>query len=334
MKRNASVVLFLLLSWTAWGQVETVYMAVLSTTGALYDQEDIPRFGLFVSTDRGERWEHRGWRDYIRTFYVEEAREGVLWSACGNGILRSSDQGRSWKVTTGWEVTEVLKVHAAEDDPRVVFAATAYGVWRTTDGGESWIRSSSGIEPPFVTDVCIDRDDWHHVLAATETGVYRTEDGGEHWVPTGRVGEAVRVVVQDLHNGRQFWAGTEEHGVMVSTDGGRSWAERSGGLADSTVYAIALHPAQEGWIYAGTFAGGVCVSTNGGREWKQSSTGLTDLQVHALVLFPSDPMVLLAGTLNDGVFRSTDGGASWSYVAHDSSQVWGLSVRSSFPMRR
>lgn len=323
-----SVLLMALLAGVAPAQNETIYMTVLATIGPRYDVDGKPRAGLFVSTDRGNTWQLRGWRDYIRTFYTEEGSDGVIWSACGNGVLRSTDGGDAWKVTTGWEVTEVLKVKAAEENPSVVFASTAYGIFGSTDGGETWEKKVSGMRRPFSGDVCIDRTNWRRVIAATEEGVYLSEDGGDHWTAVGLAGKGVRVVVQDPHDEKRFWLGTEEDGVFRSTDGGRHWEQRSTGLGDLTVYTIALHPTQEDVLYVGTFGGGVYMSADGGAHWEQRSRGLTDLQVHALVVLPSDPRVLLAGTLNDGLFRSTDGGAMWKYIIQKSSQVWGLSLRS------
>jgi photosystem II stability/assembly factor-like uncharacterized protein len=93
------------------------------------------------------------------------------------------------------------------------------------------------------------------------------------------------------------------------------------------VYAIALHPEKEGWIYIGTWGGGVYVSTDNGAQWEQKSRGLTDPDVHSILVLPSDPRVVFAGTLNRGLFRSIDGGETWQYQCQDDSQIWGLSVR-------
>jgi len=322
-----SLLVLALLGGVAPAQNETIYMAVLATIGPRYDADGEPRAGLFVSTDRGESWQLRGWRDYIRTFYTEEGSDGVIWSACGNGVLRSTDRGATWRVTTGWEVTEVLKVKAAEGDPSVVFASTAYGLFRSIDGGETWEKKANGMRRPYSGDVCVDRTDWRRVLAATEEGVYQSDDGGDSWTAVGLAGKGVRVVVQDPHDPGRFWLGTEEDGVFLSTDGGKTWEQRSEGLGDMTVYTIALHPEDENLVYAGTFGGGVYMSKDGGTRWEERSEGLTDPQVHALIVIPSDPRMLFAGTLNDGLFRSTDGGETWHYVIQKSSQVWGLSVR-------
>ncbi len=322
-----SVVLLAVLVDLAVAQREVVYMAVLSSFHSRDKGDTTPSAGLFVSTDKGMTWQHRGWRDYIRNFYSEEGSDGTVWSACGNGVLRSTDAGKTWRITTGWEVTEVLKVKAAETEPLIVFASTAYGIIRSTDKGASWEKKSQGIRRPYSGDICIDRTDPHHVLAATEEGVYLSEDCGEHWTEVGLHGKGVRVLVQDPHDAQQFWLGTEEAGVFCSHDGGRYWEQRSAGLDFRTVYTIAVHPMKPNWIYAGTYGGGVYLSTDSGAHWEKRSRGLTDLQVHAVLVLPSDPRVVLAGTLNKGLFRSTDGGQTWQFNSHDDSQVWGLSVR-------
>jgi photosystem II stability/assembly factor-like uncharacterized protein len=308
-------------------QSERVYMAVLSSFQPRVKSDTIPVAGLFVSTDKGVSWQHLGWREYIRTFYSEEGNDGTIWSACGNGVLRSIDAGKTWRVTTGWEVAEVLKVKAAETNPSVVFASTAYGIFRSTDKGGSWEKKVTGLLRPFSGDICIDRTNARHVVAATEEGVYLSEDCGDNWMAAKLSAKGVRVVIQDPHDAKRFWLGTEEDGVFFSTDGGRQWQQRSTELEHRTVYTIAVDLQKQDWIYVGTYGGGVYLSTDGGGRWVQRSRGLTDLQVHSIVLIPSDPRVILAGTLNKGLFRSTDRGETWLHNSHDDSQVWGLSVR-------
>ena len=323
-----AIVLLALLSEGAVAQREVVYMTVLSSFGPRAKGDNTPAAGLFVSTDQGHTWQHRGWRDYIRNFYSEEGSDGTIWSACGNGVLRSTDAGTTWRITTDWKVTEALKVKAAETEPSVVFASTAYGIFRSTDKGASWEKKVLGMQRPYSGDVCIDRANPRHVLAASEEGIYQSNDGGEHWVAADLAVKGVRVVVQDSHNVKRFWLGTEGGGVFCSRDGGQQWEQRSTGLDCKTVYTIAVHPKKQDWLYAGTHGGGVYLSTDGGGHWEKHSLGLSDLQVHAIVVLPSDPRVVLAGTLNKGLFRSTDAGETWQPNSHDNSQVWGLSVRS------
>ena len=104
-KRGVALLLILIRAClqSAMCQRESICMAVLSSLRTSPNPSEDPRPGLFINTDRGLRWQHSGWRESIRTFYSEEGNDGTIWSACGNGVLRSTDNGAHWKVTTGWE---------------------------------------------------------------------------------------------------------------------------------------------------------------------------------------------------------------------------------------
>ena len=308
-------------------QEETLYMSVLNSRRHRLAVSDNPMVGLFASTDGGKNWAHQGWKEYIRTFYTEAGSDGVVWSACGNGVLRSTDHGATWRITTGWEVTEVLKVKVRPENPRSVAAATAYGVITTTDAGETWRTQSTGMKRRFAADVVWVRGAKGILLAATEEGVYRSADGGASWRPSGLPGKGVRVITDVPGRTGIFWVGTEEDGVFLSTDGGASWHARSAGLAHRTVYAIAVDPADPRTLYAGTFGGGVYKSTDTGQSWSRRASGLTNTDVHSLAILPSHPSSVFAGTLNGGLFLSADGGMTWQFNSQEDAQVWGLSVR-------
>ena len=323
------MLLFLLvgLRTPASGQGETIYASVLNSREHQWGRADNPVTGLFVSTDAGMSWMHRGWKEYIRTFYAEQGPDATIWEACGNGVLRSTDGGVMWRVTTGWEVTEVLKVKVDPVDPLTVFASTAYGIIKSTNGGERWSSLPDGFHSRFTADVCINRRERNHILAATEEGIYASNDGGAHWALSGLPGKGIRVIVQDLHEDGTFWVGTEEDGLFCSTDRGREWHQKNEGLRHRTIYCVALDPKNPAILFAGTHGGGVYRTDNGGKTWGQKINGLSNLDIHSLAVLKSDSGVIFAGTLNDGLFKSTDGGNTWVFNSQKGAQVWGLSVR-------
>jgi photosystem II stability/assembly factor-like uncharacterized protein len=307
-------------------QTQLLYMAVLNSRAHQWSRNDNPAIGLFVSSDQGATWEHRGWREYIRTFHAVEGKDGTLWLACGNGVLRSTDAGGSWRVTTGWEVTEVLRIAVDPGRPKNVYAATAYGLIASTDRGATWEFRTNGLRRTFTADVCVDRRKGDHLLIATETGVFVSKDAGKHWRPTTLTQKDIRTIVQDPHAAATYWAGTEDDGVWLSTDGGESWSPRNQGLGQKTVYTIVLDKAEPGFMMLGTHGSGVYISSDHGTSWHQRVNGLTNLDVHSVAVVHGTPTKLFAGTLNDGLFESIDGGVHWTFNSQHDAQVWGLSV--------
>lgn len=309
-----------------FGQAQTLYMSVLNSRAHQWNRADNPIIGLFASTDRGVTWEHRGWREYIRTFHSVAGADGTLWSACGNGVLRSRDGGVSWKVTTGWEVTEVLRIAVDPQRPERVFAATAYGPIASCDGGDTWEFRRNGLIRRFAGDICIDRTRGAHLLLASESGVFVSTDEGHHWQATSLQGKDIRTIVQDPLVDSTFWAGTESDGIWSSTDGGRTWLPASTGLAHHTVYTIEIDARAPGLMFAGTHGGGVYRSTDHGAHWEQRIDGLTNLDVHSMAILHAGPSLVFAGTLNGGLFQSTNQGATWTFNSQPEAQVWGLST--------
>ena len=305
---------------------ETIYMSVLSSRRHAWGRNDNPVIGLFVSTDAGRSWLHKGWREYIRMFYTEAGGDGTLWSACGNGVLRSTDRGSSWRITTGWEVTEVLKLAVDPRRPSRVAAATAYGPVLTTDSGERWTFIREGLPGRFTSDISIDPATGT-LLVATERGIFRRAAGDSLWHPTSLTGKDIRVLTRHPSRPGVYLAGTEDDGVWRSTDGGVTWNATHAGLHHPTVYAIAFAPGSRGTIYLGTHGGGVYRSDDDGETWKQKSSGLSPLDCHSIVVLPSRPSTVFAVTLNRVIFESRDAGETWLYNLQPYAQVWGLTVK-------
>ena len=306
---------------------ETIYMSVLNSRKHRLGAMDNPTVGLFVSTDAGTTWKHRGWTGYIRNFYTEAGSDGNIWSACGNGVFRSTDHGVSWRITTGWQVTEVLKAKVDPVNPKIVYAATAYGVFRTEDSGETWKEENAGFLKPFVSDIVIDRSNANRILAASEDGVYRSTNAGQRWRLAGLKGKGVRTLTQHPTNDNVFFAGTEDDGFFLTTDGGTTWKQSNAGLMQLTVYSIACDRSNTDVLYIGTHGGGVFRSSDSGKSWHQINQGLENLVVHSVLVLPSNPSIVFAATLNGGLFKSIDRGEHWQFNSQKEGQAWGLWAR-------
>lgn len=315
--------LFCLFAAQGGWAAETIFMCVPNSRQHRLGQSQNPVIGLFISRDQGKTWQHRGWQESVRLFYAEMGADSILWGAAGNGVMRSADGGHTWKITTDWRVTEVLKVKVRPDLPSTVYAACAYGVFKTTDHGQNWRK----VLDRFSADILIDASEPQTVLAAQEEGISISRDGGDTWQLCGLSGKGIRVLAQSPGVDKSWWAGTEDDGVFVSMDQGHTWQPRNHGLNHSTVYAIAFHPTDAKKIYLGTHEGGVYGSTDGGANWQRLCSGLGNAVVHSLVVLPSNPQVVLAGAINEGLFISRDAGQTWTFAGQAESHIWGLSIR-------
>ena len=119
-----------------------------------------------------------------------------------------------------------------------------------------------------------------------------------------------------------LWVGTDDGNVQVSTDGGRSWNEVSGGaqgLPDGTYVSRVLASADApGTAYVtfdahrdGDFRPYVYRTEEFGAAWTPLHDDLPSGSINVIVQHPDNPAVLFIGTEHH-VFASTDRGASWA----------------------
>ncbi len=307
----------------------TLYVVTRSTEKFRIFGRDNPTVGLFTTNDRGKSWQHWGWH-YTKCFSAAiEPNSGgkVIYLACGNGIQKSDDLGNSWIITSGWEMTECLKVAIDPINTQTVYAATAYGIFKSDDGGRIWKEKNHGLESTFTSSVFVDRFNPRIVYCASEAGLYKSSNGAESWELFGLGGKGIRTILQSVHDINTMFVGTEDDGIFVSTDSGKNWKSINEGLESMTIYCLAQGSSRDRVLYAGTFRGGVYKSVDRGASWQSCNNGLTKLDIHALLVDPNDPKIVYCGTLGGGVFLSEDAGVNWRFIGLETSQVWDFAVQ-------
>jgi len=202
-----------------------------------------------------------------------------------------------------------------------IFAGTAeHGVYRSTDGGKSWVQINNGLTNLKVRSVYVsltfssDRT----VFAGTAGGVFKSIDAGDNWtqVNTGLTNTDVKSIVlsPNFASDKTVFTGTAG-GVYKSTDGGTTWVQVNTGLTNTDVRCLAISPdyALDQSVFAGTYGGGLFKSADGGASWAHVNNGLSNLLINDIAVSPdfSSDKTLFVGTYGDGVFKSTDGCASW-----------------------
>ncbi len=172
--------------------------------------------------------------------------------------------------------------------PTTVYIATAYGVYRTTDGCASWKECNAGLGSTFVPSVIADHQKAGVLYCATEDGAYRSTDRGDSWRRMGLSVGGVRVIVQHPTNPDVLAVGTEDFGIYMTANGGKWWTRCEAGIDHRTFYTIAFDPTGPDTMYAGGYVTGVYKSIDGGKRWRRVNNGLGVLTFHAVAVDPRD----------------------------------------------
>lgn len=197
-----------------------------------------------------------------------------------------------------------------------ILAGTKAGLFRSTDGGESWRRVIGGPADPAIVALAASGSD---IFTSSEGGrLYRSEDGGTTWpevVGWAGLGIGVAIALSPAYadDGTLFIATAD--GPLRSQDRGESWELSTFGLLDVDTLCLAISPdfATDETLWAGTAFGGFFRSRNGGRSWREAGGGLPDAAVQCLA--QAADSTLYAGSESDGVFRSSDGANSWQWAS-------------------
>jgi photosystem II stability/assembly factor-like uncharacterized protein len=325
MTKTLSTILLLCCASFAAAQEPTVYATVISTKLFIVGAPN-PQTGLFFQTPNEDTvWRHTGATN-IRANGVafdRSAGRNIIYIASGNGLHKTTNGGESWKIMTGWEITEVLGVTVDLRNGSNVFISSAYGIYKSTDEGMTWKQVHRG----FVSAVRIDHSNSSHLFSSTEDGVVESTDGGNTWKATNLSVKRIRNMRQHPINANILFAATEDNGIYRSDNAGKSWTKVEAGIDHTTFYTIAFDPSNPNLVYAGGFATGIYRSTDGGRSWKRSFQGLLVDHIHSIVVDPTKSGRVYAATIGDGVYRSDDGGVTWRNVGLRGSQVWRVAIQ-------
>lgn len=276
--------------------------------------------------DGDTTWSHVGWNiPRVSGVSFDPHDADVIFLAAGNGALRTMDGGRSWKITTGWEVTESQDIAVDPHTPEDVYVATAYGVWRTRDRGENWVETTAALPEKYTQVVEVDRSQSGRVLIGTWGGVYVSDDGGESWELTGPDGVPVYDIQQSKTAPAVWVAGTHGRGILLSSDGGRTWRNADAGeVADgSMILGVAIDPFDEANMAAAGWEG-LFLSSDGGRSWEERSAGLPVPETYEVVFDAAEPGRLWVATVERGIYYTDDFATTWHYGGMDGSLVFDM----------
>jgi photosystem II stability/assembly factor-like uncharacterized protein len=281
----------------------------------------------------------------------------------GDGMYRSTDAGKTWKKVGLTDAGQIAHVEVHPQDAELAYAAVVghafganptRGVFRTHDGGRTWVKVLFRNDSTGAIDLAMDpvnprilyaglwqavRRPWEFVSGGAGSGIFKSTDGGDTWTELtrnpglpksviGKVGLAVSPLVHE-----RVWALVEADsgGLFRSDDGGATWTRTSD---DHELR-------QRAWYFTHVFADpgnpdGVYVlntallrSGDGGKAFTTVRAPHGDH--HALWIDPRDPLRMINGN-DGGATISATGGATWSTQNNQpTAQFYHVIATSHFP---
>ena len=334
---------------------------------------------VWKTTNAGTTWKpiFENYGSYsIGCLAVDPSNTDIVWVGSGenvggrhvgfgDGIYKSTNGGGSFK-NVGLPKSEHLsKIIVHPENSDIVYVASQGPLWsaggerglyKTTDGGESWQLILSKGEYTGVTDVVMHpsqpevlyaathqrhRTVWGIVNGGPETGIFKSTDGGKSWnaLTNGLPGEDKGKISLGISTQRPevVYATIElaerKGGFWRSEDAGKSWEKRSDYVSSGTgphyYQEIYMDPHRFDSIYqANVYLG---YSDDGGRTWRSADGRNKHVDNHAVAFHPSDPDFLLVGC-DGGLYRSYDRGKTYDYFPNlPLTQFYKVDVDNDYP---
>lgn len=266
----------------------------------------------------------------------------------GTGVYKSTDGGQSW-VSVGLEDSySIGRIAVDPSNPNVVYVAAVgslrkptpeRGIYKTTDGGVSWMQSLFVADSVGAIDVAVDPVSPSRVFAAmwertrredyikyggALSALYLSTDGGNTWnvvgggFPSnepalGRISLDIARSDPNIIYALTAYASGSSRGLYRSTDGGTTWVLINSTVASSSSYAwfnriCRVHPYNPFIVYCGGLY--MQKSANGGVSF--SYLGESHVDQHAVDFSLSDSNRVVIGN-DGGIDYSTNGGVGWRY---------------------
>ncbi|MGA2261341.1 MAG: hypothetical protein ABSH28_07890, partial [Acidobacteriota bacterium] len=257
--------------------------------------------GIYKSMDAGKTWAFLGLRDVgqIATVRVHPANPEIAYvAACGNpfvpnkerGVYRTTDGGKTWKnVLFVSDTAGAADLEIQPGSPNVIFASMWHGqrkpwtiisgaleggIYKSTDGGDTWTKLSKGLPGELFgrSSIAISASSPKRIYALIEakpgSGLYRSEDAGATWTLINGQGSLITrpfyytTLGVDPNNADVVWVGDE--GWYKSTDGGKTF--RTMPVPHGDNHDVWINPANSQYMIQAN-DGGANVSLDGGRTW-------------------------------------------------------------------
>jgi photosystem II stability/assembly factor-like uncharacterized protein len=312
--------------------------------------------GVWKTVNRGVTWKpifDTQETSTIGDITVAPSNPDVVWvgtgepnnrqsSSWGNGVYKSNDGGKTWKSMGLSDTHHIGRIVIHTENPDIVYVAALGHLWgpnkerglyKSTDGGKTWINTKFIDENTGFVDVAIDPENPETLYAAAYqrrrrgwgfngggpgSGLYKTTDGGESWIrltkglPGGTTG---RIGLDIYRKNPNIVYAVIEHkqgGIFRSDDKGFSWRRMSRTNPRPMYYSkIRIDPNNDQRIWV--LGARMYMSEDGGKNFNTGYVTRIHGDHHAMWINPQKSEHMIVGS-DGGIHFSYDRGKTWDFV--------------------
>ena len=275
----------------------------------------------------------------------------TFWAgAPSGGLWKSTDGGTTY--TSNTDQLPTLGVSSILIDPglgtsnNIMYIGTGdrdggnapgLGVYKSTDGGNTWASSNTGMGNRTVGDMLFLPGSSTTIIAATSNGIYKSTDSGANWTLKSSNNNHYKDLAFHPTNSNLVYA-TASGSFYRSTDAGETWTQITSGLIPCDRLVIGVSIAEPNSVFCLLTGGsqlfqGIFKSTDSGTNFTRITSsnhpnilGYTDGDDNSqhtydlcMIVNPTNANQILVGSVC--IHRSDDGGVTFQKKAHWSNQV-------------
>jgi photosystem II stability/assembly factor-like uncharacterized protein len=262
-----------------------------------------------MTTDGGANWQPMdafagSWS------HIDFVSSTVGFFGANGALAKSSNGGQTWEIRSGYPNCPVIYGMDFRDESVGLVAGNdiidhTYGIFRTTDGGQTWAQTLDGI----CNDVVFLDDNTAIAASVDDQQMYKSTDAGQTWTAWSGVFEEDGPLGDLTYVGGTRIAGCSSNGdVWISEDLGLSWTKTLDAIGDLPYWwELNFVDMDNGWLTGNH--GILYRTTDGGFTWEYVTNGI-GMDIHHIEMLTESYGLALAD--NGYLLRTTDGGQDWS----------------------
>ncbi len=265
---------------------------------------------------------------YVYALEVHPTNPNIVYAGTYlGGIYRSTNAGSSWNLVSS-DTLRIYSFSTTPLDPNHVYAGTQMAVFKSTNSGQSWFNSGTGIRGKNVRGLSASHLQNNRIYAGDLAGFFKTTDAGANWYASNNGINGLPVTTFDVAPSTPaiIYAYAYVIGVFKTTDAGINWILTPEFTADAGVddLAVSYNDPDIVLCVEGSGPGNAELfkTTDGGTSWFVDDPGYHD-SGGAVATVPNSDLVYWYGggsSLSEppnvkSVSQTTDAGTSW--IRHD-----------------